>query len=175
MSAQGTHLEISGRQSGKSTRLIKAAAEHAISQGISIIVVGEGMRDYTKAKLEQEGGARKRNPAIIMSYSKLDSEETRLLENLCPYLPEPRWFFDEFDWYESVPVVSGAYYATTARYLRKHDASEQGDTLLTLVNLLGEPSIQRPSPISKAAALEHYPDETERALLLDGQYMEPGS
>lgn len=168
-----TYLEISGRQSGKTQRLIAAVENHAASNGMAVLVVGDGMLDVVKGRLAQVRGPEERPPVLIISYSWMSSEVAELLKILEPYLPSPRWFFDEFDWHDGVPVKDGAYYCTTARYLRNQDASAEGDTLLTLVEKLGKPVLQMPSPISKEDAEEYSDSETERALLFGGQYMEP--
>lgn len=157
-----TYLEISGRLSGKTERLAAAVKEHVEASGIALVVVSNGLVDHMREKLFQTG-------VVVIPEDLMHS---KLVTGVEPQLENVRWFFDEFDWLKNVPVKEGAYYATTARYLRKQDASAEGDILLKLVVKLGKPTIQLPSPISKADAAEHYGNETERALLLEGQYME---
>lgn len=163
MTTQETYLEISGRQSGKTERLIEAVEKHAEANGIALVVVHNGLVDHMREKLFKTG-------VVVIPEDLMHSE---LVTQVEPSLEDVRWFFDEFDWLKDVPVKEGAYYCTTARYLRKQDASAEGDTLLTLVKKLGKPSLQLPSPISKEDAAEHYENETERALLFEAQYMEP--
>lgn len=164
MTTWDTYLEISGRQSGKTERLVAAAKQHADDGGVALVVVFDGLTDYIRNMLGQCHGV------IVIPEELMHSE---LVTLSAPLLENVRWFFDEFDWLKDVPIIDDAYYCTTARYLRKRDANPEGDTLLTLVNKLGQPSVRMRSHISKEDAAEHYANETERALLFEAQYMEP--
>lgn len=160
-----TYLEISGRQSGKTERLIEAVQKHVEAQGVALVVVHNGLTDHIRERLSQSG-------VIVIPEHLMHS---KLVTDVEPQLENVRWFFDEFDWLKNVPVKAGAYYCTTARYLRKRDARPEGDTLLTLVDKLGQPSTRLPSGLCKEDAAEYYESETERALLLEGEYMEADS
>lgn len=163
MTIHETYLEISGRLAGKTERLAEVVEKHVEASGVALVVVHKGLVDHMREKLPDTG-------VVVIPEHLMHS---KLVTGIEPQLKNVRWFFDEFDWLKNVPVKEGAYYCTTARYLRKQDASAEGDTLLTLVKKLGKPSLKLPSPISKEDAAEHYANETERALLFEAQYMEP--
>ena len=163
MTTNKTYLEISGRQSGKGERLIEAVEKHVEAGGVALVVVFDSMTDHMREKLPD-------NSVVVIPEHLMHS---KLVTGLEPQLKNVRWFYDEFDWLKNVPVKEGAYYCPTASYLRKRDANPEGDTLLTLVNKLGQPSLRMPSPIREEDAAEYCASETERALLLEGQYMEP--
>lgn len=150
-----TFLEVSGRQVGKTHDLLKVAAEHIRKGGTAVIVVGEGM-------VEMVGDM---SPdSMVIGYGQ--HTDDAMLERIAE-MPNVRWFFDEFDWYKEVPVIPGGYYCTTPRFIRRAAADPSGDTLLTLVRELGEPTCQRACPHE----LEDFYPEAERDLLLRGRYL----
>ncbi|MCT8467019.1 hypothetical protein KZO85_00310 [Chromohalobacter canadensis] len=151
-------LEISGRQVGKTHDLCAAALEHCERGGIAIVVTAPGMMDNIKQQAPHAH-------AVAIPYGLHTNEE--LLERIA-VLSRVRWFFDEFDWYPDVPVIPGAYYCTTPKFVRRANADPAGDTLLTLAQLLGGPTRQRACP---AQIGEHYPPH-EHPTLMHGVYQE---
>lgn len=111
------YLDISPRQTGKSTRLIKRANECAATGRPVVFVTFEGLVDQFQQQM----------PDVFVL-----RQEQPLPANVEP--DEVVWFYDEFDWYEGVEVKAGGYYATTPRFLRKlGDPANEDDLLLQLV------------------------------------------
>ncbi|GEK74242.1 MULTISPECIES: hypothetical protein [Halomonas] len=151
-----TFLEVSGRQVGKTHDLEQAAIGHIKRGGVAIIVAGEGLTDRIRRRVPD---------AMVIEYGT--HTDQALLEQVSA-MEQVRWFFDEFDWYQAVPVVPGGYYCTTARFIRSENADPNGDTLLTLANELRAPTCQRSCPLE----VEKFYPPAERDLLLRGKYQE---
>ena len=151
-----TFLEISGRQVGKTHDLVQAAIRHAEESGVAIVVTSEGLADDI---------SRRAPGAIVVTYGQHTNEE--MLERVSE-MEQVRWFFDEFDWYQDVPVIPGSYYCTTPRFIRRADADPAGDTLLILTRELGGPTYQR----SLTLEVEDYYTAEERELFFHGKYQE---
>lgn len=115
------YLDISPRQTGKTTRLVKLAQEQ-LERGQEVcFVTQKGLKSYAKRALPG---------ALVLADTEpfpvgLDSDEHT-------------WFYDEFDWLRNVQVRQGGYYATTARFARKlGEGSAQDDILLQLIQAAG--------------------------------------
>lgn len=154
-----TSLDISPRQTGKTTRLINRASK-LLKMGVAIrFVCLEGM----KAEIQQQLPG-----AIVMA----DGEPL-------PRGHDPKrgvWFYDEFDWLKSVELRRDAYYSTTPRFMRKlgvHTA--ENDLLLRLVEANGNWYERHTWPFDMAATLGearqcHSPEEFR--LLYLGEFLE---
>lgn len=114
-------LDISPRQTGKTTRLIRRASK-MLAMGAAVrFVCLEGM----KADIQQQLPG-----ALVLA----DGEPL-------PRGQDPKrgvWFYDEFDWLESVELRENAYYATTPRFIRKlGEHTPENDLLLRLMQANG--------------------------------------
>lgn len=105
------YLEISPRQTGKTTRLI-GFAQQKLSEGLPVRFVTLGMKNEIQAQLPG---------AIVLA----DGEPLPSGESV-----EGIWFYDEFDWLKHAELREGAYYASTARRLRKAGVKQPVDDLL---------------------------------------------
>lgn len=116
-----TYLDISPRQTGKTTRLIELARKLLEAGSLVRFVCLPGMKDDI---------ARQLPGALVME----DGEPL-------PKDHDPAagvWFYDEFDWLKSTQVREGGYYATTARFVRKlGEADVENDVLLQLIQAAG--------------------------------------
>ncbi|ANY90446.1 hypothetical protein [Pseudomonas putida] len=121
------YLEISPRQTGKTTRLAKMACE-LVAQGKQVVFVVHSPR------AAKEWG--QRHPELLV---------------IADGQPLPRWidpdqavwFYDEFDWLKSVVVREGAYYATTAARLRvAGEPPAEGDVLMQLLEANGQQHVR---------------------------------
>lgn len=121
------HLEISGRMTGKTTRMVEWAKKQA-KAGVKVtIVLGTGWRDCIRQFRAQNDIASREISVILDSQIPLDDR-----------LNSGVWCFDEFDWYKKTcPIISNGYYCTTAQSLRDMAADPQGDPLLELIKLNG--------------------------------------
>ena len=108
------HLEISPRQTGKTHRLMLAAMRHA-GDGQPTVFVSSLAR-HLRPQLERHG-------IVTIRDGNAEVPETHRAANAV-------WLYDEFDWIEGVKVREGAYYATTARYLRSAEDLFEGDDIL---------------------------------------------
>lgn len=115
------YLDISPRQTGKTTRLIERARVLLEAGTLVRFVCSPGMREYIAPQLPG---------ALVIE----DGEPF-------PKGHDPDagvWFYDEFDWLKSTQVREGGYYATTARFVRKlGEASADSDVLLQLIQAAG--------------------------------------
>ncbi|MBZ6064702.1 hypothetical protein LA374_00520 [Aeromonas schubertii] len=117
------HIEITGRMTGKTTRLIAAASKKR-QEGKKVVIV-------LSTPLEKErlwaflDIASKVNGACVTSCDMLNlnrrkelpQAEREILEALIKD-SDACWFFDEFDWYENqldIPIMPNGYYTTTPR------------------------------------------------------------
>lgn len=115
------YLDLSPRQTGKTTRLIELARKLLESGTPVRFVCVPGMKDDIESQLPG---------AIVLA----DGEPF-------PDAHDPEvgvWFYDEFDWLKSTQVREGGYYASTARFVRRlGEASIEDDTLLQLIEAAG--------------------------------------
>lgn len=117
------YLEISPRQTGKTTRLAKMACE-LVDQGEQVVFV---MPNHSLVKEWSQ-----RHPVLTVI-----ADGQQLPPDIDPDLAV--WFYDEFDWLKSTVIREGAYYATTAARLRVlgRDGPEN-DLLLQLIQANGQ-------------------------------------
>ncbi|WP_236187173.1 hypothetical protein [Pseudomonas protegens] len=149
MTIKIAYLEISGRLTGKTTRLVKFANE-LTAQGEMVIFVtlqAEDLRDRLPG-------------VVVLSDHQAPPDDVDQEQAI--------WIYDEFDWLKSAKVRNGGYYATTASRVRDLGIdTPETDLLLQLIELNGG-SYQRhlltPGVIDEA----HY--EEARAVYTDEQY-----
>jgi len=110
------YLEISGRRTGKTTRLCRAAIAH-LEWGDAVIYTHNWrLGELIKMKVEPLVGIHK---LVLCSFAE---EETSI------HLDNPRRFFDEWDWIQNCPFDPSGYYCSTLRRLRKPEDCD-GDAL----------------------------------------------
>lgn len=113
------YLEISPRQTGKTSRLVRFANELK-GQGRTVIFVtlmAEHMRPLMPG-------------VIVLSDGESPPSDTDLLNAI--------WFYDEFDWLKSTKIRTGAYYATTAKKVRTLGVdTPENDLLIKLLEVNG--------------------------------------
>ncbi|MEX6717487.1 hypothetical protein AB2C92_07130 [Pseudomonas aeruginosa] len=152
------YLDISPRQTGKTSRLIDRARALLTNDQRVCFVTVEGMKNEVQRALPR---------ALVLA----DGDTFPQGEN-----PDASvWFYDEFDWLESVKVRPGAYYATTPRFLRRlGEASPENDILLRIVESAGGRFERFYWPfemgnVVREARQAHPPDEFRRLYL--GEYL----
>ncbi|MFC9008339.1 hypothetical protein [Streptomyces microflavus] len=119
MNPKIAYLEISPRQTGKTTRLI-GLANQLKSEGVTVIFVTP-LADSIRVQM----------PGVIVL---ADAEAPPAGIDLSDAV----WFYDEFDWLSSTKIRAGAYYATTAKKVRKLGVdTPENDLLLKLIELNG--------------------------------------
>lgn len=116
------HIEITGRMTGKTTRLI-AAANKKRQEGKKVVIVLSTPSEKQHRWIFQYI-ANQVKGAYVISYDML-AEHRR--NELCLFVKiweliikdsDACWFFDEFDWYENqldIPIMPNGYYTTTPR------------------------------------------------------------
>lgn len=116
------HIEITGRMTGKTTRLI-AAANKKRQEGKKVVIVLSTPSEKQHRWIFQYI-ANQVEGAYVISYDML-AEHRR--NELCLFVKiweliikdsDACWFFDEFDWYENqldIPIMPNGYYTTTPR------------------------------------------------------------
>lgn len=115
------YLDISPRQTGKTSRLIERARALLEHDQRVCFVTSKLMKREVQQALPR---------ALVLA----DSDPFPQGENPTASV----WFYDEFDWLEAVEVRPGAYYATTPRFLRRlGEASPDDDVLLRLIEAAG--------------------------------------
>ncbi|WP_409303285.1 hypothetical protein [Pseudomonas sp. KCJK8993] len=149
MTAKVAYLEISGRLTGKTTRLVKFANE-LTAQGETVIFVTP-QAEYLRQSL----------PGVtVLSDHQATPDHVDQEQAI--------WIYDEFDWLKSTKVRDGGYYATTANRVRDLGIdTPETDLLLQLIELNGggyQRHLLTPGVIDKA----HY--EETRAACTDEQY-----
>jgi hypothetical protein len=117
------HIEITGRMTGKTTRLI-AAANKKRQDGKKVVIVLSTPSEKQHRWIFQYI-ANQVKGAYVISYDMLNINRRN---ELCQFVKEiweqlikdsdACWFFDEFDWYENqldIPIMPNGYYTTTPR------------------------------------------------------------
>ncbi|MEN5255234.1 hypothetical protein [Pseudomonas protegens] len=119
MTGKIAYLEISGRQTGKTTRLVKIAND-LTAQGETVIFVTPQAEDLHGRLVG----------VVVLSDHQAPPDEVDQEQAI--------WIYDEFDWLKSAKVRNGGYYATTASRVRdlRIDTPET-DLLLQLIELNG--------------------------------------
>lgn len=119
MIANPTYLEISGRQTGKTSRLLKAMQEH-LKVG-DVVLYGPMPFPYYMEKLTElpKGAVRFRVHSVFPGASKKLWEGEKLTN--------PRTFVDDWDFQKDFPIERGGYYCTTLQHLRDYEDT-LGDT-----------------------------------------------
>lgn len=131
------YLEISGRRTGKTNRLISAAVDCAKAGNKTMIIVG----NYRMKKFHEK--VNKRKFATIEVFSELEirnmAEMDRCEEQ--SIFNDYRIFYDEFDFFDfnknKLPIMENGYYCTTPRFLRRSNTPPENprdDVLLYLYN-----------------------------------------
>ena len=119
MTTKIAYLEISPRQSGKTTRLI----------GLANQLKGEG-RTVIFVSTLGECVAKKMPGVVVLADGEAPPEDIDSSNAV--------WFYDEFDWLKSTEIRAGAYYATTAKKVRQLGVdTPANDLLLRLIELNG--------------------------------------
>ncbi|MBK3450053.1 hypothetical protein [Pseudomonas haemolytica] len=119
MNPKIAYLEISPRQTGKTKRLVQFANE-LYGQGRTVIFVTY----LAKFDLGLVPGV------IVLSDGKSPPPGIDLSNAV--------WFYDEFDWLKSTKIRAGAYYATTAKKVRRLGVdTPENDLLLRLIEVNG--------------------------------------
>ncbi len=108
------YLEISPRQTGKTRRLVDAAKRFADAGRPTIVV--SALAKPLRPELERHG-------IVAIRDGNGRVPETHDVDDAV-------WLYDEFDWMDGVKVREGAYYVTTARFLRTAEDLFEGDGLL---------------------------------------------
>lgn len=112
------YLEVTGRQTGKTTRLVKNVVDWVKAGNDAVVYVanhalGELMVDQIVPLLQDS----KATGAVHVC-----SFKNRKLYLLGKALNKPRYFYDEFDffaWKDDDVIEDGAYMATTPKFVRK--------------------------------------------------------
>ncbi|ROL87996.1 hypothetical protein [Pseudomonas protegens] len=158
MTAKIAYLEISGRQTGKTTRLVKIAND-LTAQGETVIFV----------TLQAEDLLGRLPGVVVLSDHQAPPDDLDQEQAI--------WIYDEFDWLKSAKACNGGYYATTASRVRDLGIEPpETDLLLQLIELNGG-SYQRhlltPGVIDEAyfnEARAIYNDEQYRQMVL-GEFL----
>lgn len=125
------YLEISPRQTGKTTRLAKMACE-LVAQGKQVVFV------VNSPRAAKEWG--QRHPELLVI-----ADGQPLPRGIDP--DQAVWFYDEFDWLKSVVVREGGYYATTAARLRvAGELPAKDDVLMQLLKANGQQHVRHLLP-----------------------------
>lgn len=151
LSVKIAYLEISPRQTGKTTRLCKLANDlSAIGQPVIYVCLPQ-----------------------LASGLCIDMPNVTVLADGQP-VPETVdqataiWFYDEFDWLKSTVVRPGAYYATTAARLRDLCNHEPDDVLMRLVEANGNRVERHLWPLWPVDILDFV--QEHRATMSDEQF-----
>ncbi|WP_053157270.1 hypothetical protein [Pseudomonas protegens] len=124
MTVKIAYLEISGRQTGKTTRLVKFANE-LTAQGKTVIFVTP-LAKHVRGLLPG---------VVVLSDGENPPDEVDQDQAV--------WIYDEFDWLTSTRVRNGAYYATTAKRTRELGVDTPANDLLMLLLHLNGRHLQR--------------------------------
>lgn len=112
-------LEISPRQTGKTSRLIMKAREH-LANGVKVrVVCSKGLENFFQDRLP---GAH-----VYWDLQELPEDEP----------DDGVWFYDEFEWLKSAVLRSNAYYFSSPRFTRKLGSAPGDDLLLQLLHASG--------------------------------------
>lgn len=122
------YLEVSARQTGKTSRLVQAATEAHFLHGKTVIIVSPC------ANVIKELAP---FAAIVV---KTEEAALEAIQRRRGRIDDYAWFYDEFDFLKgNVSVRPDAYYTTTAAYLRRVYAMTEEeikeDVLLQLVSI----------------------------------------
>ncbi|MFM4919459.1 hypothetical protein ACEUCL_17065 [Aeromonas dhakensis] len=117
------HIEITGRMTGKTTRLI-AAANKKRQEGKKIVIVLSTPLDKQHLWVFMDIASKVKG-AYVASCDMLNMNRRKELcqaeREALEALIKDRdacWLFDEFDWYENqldIPIMPNGYYTTTPR------------------------------------------------------------
>lgn len=117
------HIEITGRMTGKTNRLI-AAANKKRQEGKKVVIVLSSPLDKDHLCVFLDIASKIKGAYVtscdllnINRRNKLPQAEREILEALIKD-SDACWFFDEFDWHENqldIPIMPNGYYTTTPR------------------------------------------------------------
>lgn len=117
------HIEITGRMTGKTTRLI-AAANKKRQEGKKVVIVLSLPLDKDHLWVFLDIASKIKGAYVtscdllnINRRNEIPQAEREILEALIKD-SDACWFFDEFDWYENqldIPIMPNGYYTTTPR------------------------------------------------------------
>ncbi|MCX4106236.1 hypothetical protein OR620_20920 [Aeromonas hydrophila] len=117
------HIEITGRMTGKTERLLKEANKR-LDEGAEVVIVLAVPASNDFRWLIDEI-AKKVPGSYVISYELLNEKNrSHLKTDVQTKLSKLErdqgvvWFFDEFDWYENqehIPIMPTGYYTTTPR------------------------------------------------------------
>lgn len=141
------YLEISARQTGKTTRLLDAVKIQMLTGESAVIVV---------PNLKIKKWIEPRTAALCITISELFTEKIkeRIYE-----LYRPNFFFDEFDFMANMyPILDNGYYVTTPAFIREYSL-DICDKLLQMTNMS--------SVVSYTQGVSFYSSDIERY----GKYM----
>lgn len=158
MTGKIAYLEISGRQTGKTTRLVKIAND-LTAQGETVIFVTPQAEDL-HGRLPR---------VVVLSDRQAPPDDVDQEQAI--------WIYDEFDWLKSAKVRNDGYYATTASRVRDLGIdTPETDLLLQLIELNGgsyQHHLLTPGVIDESYYEETrsaYTDEQYRQLIL-GEFL----
>ncbi|AZD84761.1 hypothetical protein C4K14_1927 [Pseudomonas chlororaphis subsp. aureofaciens] len=121
MTTKIAYLEISPRQTGKTTRLVKFACQLK-DEGKTVIFV---------TPMAKDKHLRQQLPGVIVL---ADGQRPPVGVELTDAI----WIYDEFDWLTSTQLRDGAYYATTAKRVRRLGVdTPDNDLLMQLLEVNG--------------------------------------
>lgn len=117
------HIEVTGRMTGKTTRLI-AAANKKRQEGKKVVIVLSLPLDKDHLWVFLDIASKIKGAYVtscdllnINRRNEIPQAEREILEALIKD-SDACWFFDEFDWYENqldIPIMPNGYYTTTPR------------------------------------------------------------
>lgn len=119
MSTKIAYLEISPRQTGKTTRLVKFACQLQGEGKTVIFVTPMASDEYLHQQLPG---------VIVLADGQSPPQDIDLTDAV--------WIYDEFDWLASTELRDGAYYATTAQRVRRLGVdTPDNDLLMQLIEV----------------------------------------
>ncbi|APC15098.1 hypothetical protein BLL42_04960 [Pseudomonas frederiksbergensis] len=113
MTQKIAYLDISPRQTGKTSRLVKLANQLSADGHLVVYVAIPALVN----------GLREQMPHVTVL-----ADGARLLDSVDPL--KAIWFYDEFDWLTSTEIRQGGYYATTAQRVRTLGVDNPDNDLL---------------------------------------------
>lgn len=132
------YLEISGRRSGKTTRMLTAIHKaYMAGERVAVFVPNYGMGHPIRDAIEENNYVDTQKCQKVNVYHSRKEFDKRLLDT--GLLPEDfKVFYDEFDYGRDEVIVSeNGYYVTTPCKIRTDFEDTENDVLLKLVEMNG--------------------------------------